>query len=329
MLLVQTAQSRLIAITISMFFSLLIDAQASADEVTGNCNVISPSGNVSGNISYKINCNNISAEAGDQITKILKIIEENSKKSSKEDFSKILSVILQASQKNLAELRKTRSPKIELSSYEVQDCSTCSSYVDFLNTGGMVQRIEGVDVLEVVRVNLAWHVSDNGQEVACPFQRYKYGESSEIIMDYDWGEYLGGEDSKVSEGGTLVSLEFSNRLVRHKDFKKKVLQHYNERKKYISQPTIKKELLDWCTEFNFNIGIKFSLRNYHGTLYEQYFVFEYKYSFGDVRLVPKPFEVGKSGYENLLNEYERAKAERDGIVNYSAIVSFMLKHSLQ
>ena len=330
---------RLIAITGSLAFPVAGLSIAQDVEIVGDCNVVAPSDAPSGGVSYTINCNNISDVAGDQIERILRLIEETSQNTPSSELEDVLSVLVRNSEANLEEIRKTRSPHIVLAKRIFDGCERDESYscfdaIELVNDGGFIDRVEDLEVIETVYVSYesGTVLSDRG-ELQCPFGNYGPFESAGMLIDYEKSGYsfAGGESRGTGEH--VGSIHMSNRYSGHRWFKERVIANYNEQRLIKLGDTVDAELLRMCLDFTFQLGVKVSLRNYAGSPYEQFFVLDYeKVDEELVEVVDAPFQQGPKGYEEFSAGYVAAKDSRKTdtgeYVNHSVIARFLLGRSL-
>lgn len=220
---------------------------------------------------------------------------------------------------------------VSLSRRDFPVCNDCTTFIDFVNDGGDVQHVEEFLLREVVHVHMEeW--ADT--ETECPFGAIPFNTTRWITMDYDKGGYNVSGATRITSGERLASVEFSQRYRGHRAFERAVLENYNDQRVATGKGAkIDLELLDDCTDFVFEIGLKFALRSYGGALYEQFFAFEYSWEEGQPYLADRVFDAGPDGFSRLIEDYDRAKASRtnpdgkSGTVNWGAIAERMLAAS--
>lgn len=325
---------QLIATTVSVALLSACELAAQEAEIHGNCNVIAPRGRVSGNITYTINCNNISNKSGDQIERILSLIEESSREASPNEFAESLEVLMRNSRESLDEIKKTRAPLIVLTQREFKSCDGCYAEALLLNEGGQISRVDDLTVLETATaiLNYGKVLFPSGEVKQCPYTGSVF-ERNWIVMDYSDSGYGFNPGGEVPSGGTVGRINLSTRFRNQEYFKWEAIQNYNEQRQRRLGDQIDTALLDRCTEFRHKLGIKASVRTYGGSAYEQYFVLKYHWlSNEDLELEDVPFEEGASGFNALREEYynaveSRKISEGSEHVNTSVIATFMLDHS--
>lgn len=311
---------RLIVITITSLFALTsAHVLASAQQINGDCNIVNPNSNNRNNVSYEIKCNNISNIASDQIERILNIIQEQSKRNSNQEFEQLLSILLRDSKSTLAELHRSKSPFIELSTRKIRDCERCYTDVDFTNIGGDIQRIESFSLKEIVSVGLNFYDS------TCPFRKFSPSESNWITMDHSDAGFSTTTRTNLTKGEAIARIEFSGRMRRNDFFERRIIEIYNKQRKYEFGSEFDAKKLRSCIDVEYVLPIRIVLVNYSGSKYEQHFILNYN----DGNIEDVPFDRNENGYKRYADLYDKALKSRQmtesvSLENVGMIVNFMI-----
>jgi len=312
---------------------LVVSESAFALTIDGDCNVVAPNYRGSGSVTYEINCNNITNHASVQIEKILNIIQESSHGGSASDFERALDRIFKVSNESLELIKKTRAPRIVLSTREFPICGSCYDTLDFINSGGFIERLEAFDLLEIAGVELkTGEASIRGKVFQCPFEHKRPFDSVVAFVDYDTAGYGSWIGMSRNPGESIGYFGVSNSYRGKKIFEKEVFSNYNLKRKLKRKAAVDINTLQACVRFLYQMAVKIVLVNYYGQQYEQYYFLKYE-EIGkeSIRLVDiLPYE-GSKGFDAFADTHNKLKASRRSkhstTVPLSVLADFIVKRS--
>ncbi|MFT4012763.1 MAG: hypothetical protein QM682_05040 [Paracoccus sp. (in: a-proteobacteria)] len=293
--------------TIISFFLFLAPRIALAQdiEVTGSCNVINSRSENINNVTYSINCNNISTGAADRIEQVLKLIESASENFAGNEFEDSLYTLLKNSESGLAELKKSRAPHIKISLTRYDDCDDCPEVIEIRNTGGEMRRISDILIINLVSIRII----TSGENSACPFQG-ACPKNNWIDIDYPQRMRTLFDDRSFFEGDIILYEGFSSDEIGQEIFERDVFKVYQKREKHERHIDIPTDVLKLCTIFEYSIGIKVSMVTYHGNAYDEYFSYKVNRTESGVEFSIDKFSMGKDGFEKIQKIHDASKSAR-------------------